>query len=329
LALGNRIDYNLNEKHISGVLATPGGGEKENIMAKTVNMAGILPPIPTPFDADGELNSKALAQNMAQWNRYPLAGYVVLGTNGEMHYLSEAEKLTYFEAARKHIPSEKLFVAGCGCESAHSTIALAKKAATLGADVALLVNPCYYKSRMDNAGLTDYYTRVADASPIPLSIYNIPANTMVDMSADLIIRLAEHPNIAGVKDSGGNLAKLGQIIKAARPGFQVLAGSAGFLYPALCLGAVGGVLALANIAPKQCCDLLDFVKRGKHEEARALQLRVIAANTFVTSQFGVPGLKAAMDLIGMYGGNPRSPMLPLPEDQKVALKKILRDAGII
>ena len=298
-------------------------------MTKTVNMAGILPPIPTPFDADGELNLKALAQNMAKWNSTPLAGYVVLGTNGEMHYLSEAEKLTNFEAVRKYIPANKLFVAGCGCESAHSTIALVKKVAALGADVALLVNPCYYKSRMDNAGLADYYTRVADASPIPLSIYNIPANTMVDMPADLIIKLSQHPNIAGVKDSGGNLAKMGQIMKAARPGFQVLAGSAGFLYPALCLGAVGGVLALANIAPKQCLDLLDIVKRGKHEEAKTLQLRLIAANTFVTSQFGVPGLKAAMDMIGMYGGNPRSPMLPLPEEQKTALRKILQDTGII
>ena len=298
-------------------------------MAKTVDMAGILPPIPTPFDANGELNVQALAKNTAKWNTYPLSGYVVLGTNGEMHYLSEAEKLTYFEAARKHIPAEKLFVAGCGCESAHSTIALVKKVATLGADVALLVNPSYYRARMDNAGLTDYYTRVADASPIPLSIYNIPANTMVDMSADLIIRLSEHPNIAGVKDSGGNLAKLGQIVKSARPGFQVLAGSAGFLYPALCLGAIGGVLALANIAPKQCCDLLNYATHGKHEEAKTLQLRLIAANTAVTTGFGVPGLKAAMDMIGMYGGNPRSPMLPLPEDQKTALRKILQAAGIL
>jgi 4-hydroxy-2-oxoglutarate aldolase len=298
-------------------------------MAKTVNMAGILPPIPTPFDSAGELNLQALTENMARWNTYPLTGYVVLGTNGEMHYLSEAEKLTYFEAVRKHIPPEKVFVAGCGCESTHSTIALVKKVAALGADVALLITPCYYKSRMNNAGLADYYTRVADASPIAVSIYNMPANTMVDMPADLIIRLSNHPNIAGVKDSGGNLAKVGQIVKSARPGFQVLAGSAGFLYPALCLGAIGGVLALANIAPKQCCDVLDYTKRGKHEEAKTLQLQLIAANTAVTSQFGIPGLKAAMDMIGMYGGNPRSPMLPLPEDQRAVLRKILHDAGII
>lgn len=298
-------------------------------MAKTVSMTGIFPPIPTPFDGIGELNLQVLARNMAKWNAYPLAGYVVLGTNGEMPYLSEAEKLTYFEAVRKHIPAGKLFLAGCGCESTHSTIALVKKAAALGADVALLISPCYYKGQMGNAGLTDYYTRVADASPIPVSIYNMPANTMVDMPADLIIKLSQHPNIAGVKDSSGNLAKLGQIVTSARLGFQVLAGSAGFLYPALCVGAVGGVLALANIAPRQCCDLLDYVTRGKHEDAKTLQFRLIAPNTAVTAQFGVPGLKAAMDMIGMYGGNPRSPMLSLPGDQKATLKKILQDAGII
>lgn len=298
-------------------------------MAKTVSMAGIFPPIPTPYDAAEELDLKALASNLAKWNKYPLAGYVVLGTNGEMSYLSETEKLTYFEAVRKHIPAGKLFMAGCGCESAHSTIALVKKVAALGADVGLLISPSYYKSKMDGPALTAYYTRVADASPIPVSIYNMPANTMVDMPADLIIKLSQHPNIAGVKDSGGNLAKLGQIVKDARPGFQVLAGSAGFLYPALCLGAIGGVLALANIAPQQCCDILNYVKYGKHEEAKQLQLSMIAPNTAVTAQFGVPGLKAAMEMVGMYGGSPRCPMLPINEDQKATLRKILQGAGIL
>jgi 4-hydroxy-2-oxoglutarate aldolase len=294
-----------------------------------VSMAGIFPPIPTPFDAAGELNLKALASNFEKWNRYPLAGYVVLGSNGEMPYLGEAEKLTYFEAARKLIPSGKLFMAGCGCESTHSTITLVKQAAALGADVGLLISPSYYKSKMDNAALTDYYTRVADASPIPVSVYNMPANTGVDMSADLIIKLSQHPNIAGVKDSGGNLAKLGQIIRSARPGFQVLAGSAGFLYPALCVGAIGGVLALANIASQQCCDILSFFQHGKLEDAKELQLRMIAPNTAVTAQFGVPGLKAAMEMVGFYGGSPRSPMLPLNDAQRETLRNILKEAGII
>jgi 4-hydroxy-2-oxoglutarate aldolase len=157
----------------------------------------------------------------------------------------------------------------------------------------------------------------------------MPANTGVDMAADLVVKLSQHPNIAGVKDSGGNLAKLGEIIRYARPGFQVLAGSAGFLYPALCLGAVGGVLALANIAPQQCCDIVSLYKYGKHDDARDLQLRMIVPNSAVTARFGVPGLKAAMDMVGFYGGSPRSPLLPLNEAQKETLRKILAEAGIL
>ena len=299
-------------------------------MSTRISMAGIFPPIPTPFDASGELDLKALAGNFAKWNKFPLAGYVVLGSNGEMPYLSEAEKLTYFEAVRKLIPSGKLFLAGCGCESAHSSIALAKKAAALGADVALFINPCYYKGQMSDEALEDYYTRVADGSPIPISMYNMPANTGVDMKPELIIKMShKHPNVAAVKDSSGNLAKIGQIIKFARPGFQVLAGSAGFLYPALCLGAIGGVLALANIAPQQCCDILGLFKNGKLEDAKELQLRMIAPNTAVTAGFGVPGLKAAMEMVGFYGGNPRSPMQPLKAELREKLRATLKEAGII
>ncbi len=298
-------------------------------MKTPLSMAGIFPPIPTPFDAAGELDLKALATNLEKWNRYSLSGYVVLGTNGEFPFLSEAEKLAYFEAARKHIPEGKLFMAGTGCESAHNTIAMTKKAADLGADVAIVISPSYYKSRMDAAGLSHYYQAVADASPIPVSIYNMPANTNVDMSAELLVKLSQHPNIAGLKDSSGNLAKLGEVIRFARPGFQVLAGSAGFLYPALCLGAVGGVLALANIAPQQCCDIVSLFKFGKHEDARELQLRMIVPNSAVTARFGVPGLKAAMDMVGYYGGPPRSPLLPPSDAQKETLRGILVEAGII
>jgi 4-hydroxy-2-oxoglutarate aldolase len=298
-------------------------------MAKTVPMAGIFPPIPTPFDADGELNLKALAENLEKWNKHPLMGYVILGSNGEMPYLSEMEKLTVFETARKHIPAGKLLLAGCGCESTHSSIALAKQAAALGADVALFINPCFYKSKMDNAGLGDYYTKIADACPIPISMYNMPANTGVDLSVELVVKMSQHPNIAAVKDSSGNVAKMGEIVRCVRPDFQVIAGSAGFLYPALCIGAIGGVLALANIAPQQCCDILGLFKQGKHEETKQLQLKMIAPNSAVTAGFGVPGLKAAMEMVGMYGGNPRSPMLPLGEEQKTKLRGILQGAGIL
>jgi 4-hydroxy-2-oxoglutarate aldolase len=298
-------------------------------MTKNISLAGIFPPIPTPFDAAGELDLKALAANLEKWGQYPLSGYVVLGSNGEFPYLSDAEKLTCLEAARKHIPSDKLLLAGASCESTHSTISLTRQAAALGADVALLVTPSYYKSKMDAAGLTHYYLTVAEASPIPLSIYNMPGNTGVDMPADLIVKLSRHPNIACVKDSSGNVAKIGEIVRYARPGFQVLAGSAGFFYPALCLGAVGCVPALGNIAPRQCCDIQALFNQGRHDEARELQLRMIVPNNAVTARFGVPGLKAAMDMLGYYGGAPRSPMLPLNEAQKETLRGILVEAGIL
>jgi len=298
-------------------------------MKTPLSMAGIFPPVPTPFDAAGGIDLKALTRNMDFWNRFPLAGYVVLGSNGEFPYLSESEKLAFFEAVRKHIPPGKLFMAGTACESTHNTIALTRAAASLGADVAILITPSYYKSRMDAEGLAHYFLSVADASPIPVSMYNMPLNTGVDMAPDLIIRLSHHPNIIGVKDSSGNLAKMGEVIRSARPGFQFLAGSAGFLYPALCMGAAGGVLALANIAPRQCCDIMDLFGEGRHDDARELQLRMIPPNTAVTARFGVPGLKAALDMLGHYGGSPRSPMLPLPDAQKEILRNILKEAGIL
>jgi 4-hydroxy-2-oxoglutarate aldolase len=157
----------------------------------------------------------------------------------------------------------------------------------------------------------------------------MPANTNVDMSAELIIKLSQHPNIAAVKESGGNLAKIGEIIHRAKPEFQVLAGSAGFLYPAFCLGAVGGVLALANIAPELCCRLEELFRRGKAEEARKLQLRLIAPNNAVTAKYGVAGLKAAMDMLGYYGGLPRSPLMPLGEAEKETLRGILKEAQLM
>jgi 4-hydroxy-2-oxoglutarate aldolase len=292
-------------------------------------MTGIFPPIPTTFDARGGFDVGATAANLAQWNRHPLSGYVILGSNGEMPYLAHAEKVAWFEAVRKLVPADKLFLAGCGCESASETIALVKEAAAIGADAALLITPCYYRSRMDEAALADYYTRVADASPVPVSLYNMPANTGVDMSAALVARLSAHPNIVAVKDSSGNLAKMGEIIRTARPGFQVIAGSAGFLYPALCLGAVGGVAALANIAPRQCCDIFSLFGSGRLAEARELQLRMIAPNTAVTAQYGVPGLKAAMDMVGLRGGAPRSPMQPLGDAEKAQLRAVLAEAGIL
>jgi 4-hydroxy-2-oxoglutarate aldolase len=296
---------------------------------KPLSLAGIFPPIPTPFDEGGAVAHDRLAENIARWCATPVAGLVVLGTNGEFTHLNDQEKLEVLRTARAVIPKGRLFAAGTGCESTRSTLQLTEQAAAIGADVAMVITPHYFKSRMDAAALRRYFSEVAERSPLPVTIYNMPANTGVDITAETVIELAQHPNIVGIKDSTGNMVKLGEIVRAAPPHFQVLAGSASFLYSAMLLGAVGGVAALANIAAEQCCQLYNLIKAGRHEEARQLQLKLIPSNAAVTSRFGVPGLKQALDWLGYYGGPPRSPLVPLDATQQATLRSILTEAGIL
>jgi len=295
----------------------------------SVSLSGIYAPIPTPFDSGGAIAHERLAENIARWCATPVSGLVVLGTNGEFVHLSEQEKLEVLRTARQAIPKGKLFIAGTGCESTRSTQQLTEQAAAIGADAVVVITPSYFKSRMDAAAMRRHYLQVAEHSPLPVTIYNMPANTGVDLGAETVIELAQHPNIVGIKDSSANLVKLGEIIRAAPPHFQVLAGSASFLYAAMVLGAVGAVAALANIAPQQCCQLYSLAKEGRHEEARRLQLKLIPSNAAVTSRWGVPGLKQALDWLGYYGGPPRSPLGPLDAAQQAALRAILTEAGIL
>ena len=247
----------------------------------------------------------------------------MLGSNGETVMLSQSEKISVYEAARQAIPARMLMLAGTGGQSTRETIELTQAAARSGADAALVLNPFYYKGLMTKEALVSHYFLVADQSSIPVIIYNMPANTGIDMTADTILAMSEHPNIIGLKDSGGNLAKMGEIVGKAKPGFQVLAGSAGFLLPALTVGAVGGILASANIAPQHCIDLYKMFLARQMDNAKNLQNRIIELNAFVTREQGVPALKAAMDILGMYGGPCREPILALSEPNKQALSSLL------
>jgi len=295
----------------------------------SVSLAGVFPPIPTPFQADGELALDKLKSNLAFWNQTDVAGYIVLGSNGEFPFLSETEKLAVLETVGQNIAPGKVFVAGTGAESARSTIALTKQAAALGAHAAMVVTPNYYKPKMDSAAFVAFYQAVAEASPIPIAIYTMPPYTGIDIAVDAVVKLSQHPNIIGMKDSGGAMAKYADMLRQVRPGFQVLAGSASFLYAAMCLGAVGGVCALANVAPAQTVELYRLTKAGQHEKARALQYRLMAPNAAVTTKHGIAGLKYAADLIGIYGGPVRLPLLPLSDKEKADVQAIMSAAGII
>lgn len=295
----------------------------------TISLSGVFPPIPTPFDAEGNVATQALVENLERWNQADLAGYVVLGSNGEAVYLTEEEKLHVWETARQVIPSDRLMIAGTGCESTRQTIALTRQAAQAGADVALLVTPHYFDGRMTPNSLVRHYQAVAEVSPIPVVLYNVPKFTHVDMDAATIARAARHPNIIGVKDSGGNIAKLADIVRLTAPGFQILAGSAGFFFAGLTLGAVGGVLALANVAPQQSMDIYRLFKAGQWEEAAELQRRMIPVNAAVTARFGIAGLKAALDMLGYYGGPVRSPLMYLTGSECQALRDVLVEGGVL
>ncbi|MBC7185979.1 MAG: dihydrodipicolinate synthase family protein [Calditrichaeota bacterium] len=295
---------------------------------KCICIEGVLAPVPTPFDTDERFLPSALRANLASLAPFPLRGYVVLGSNGEFVLLSEKEKLQVVEHARVCVPPERLLLAGTGCESTRATIALTREVARLGADAALVITPSYYRGRMTAEALTRHFLAVAEAAPIPIVLYNMPANTGVDLGPEVVMAVAGHPNVVGIKDSGGNVVAMAEMCRAAPPGFHVLAGSAGFFLAALSVGAAGGIMALANIAPAECCALWQKFRHGEIAAAQALQLRLVRLNTAVTRLWGVAALKRAMDILGLYGGPVRAPLLPLNEDQATMLNTLLEESGV-
>lgn len=294
-----------------------------------VRLEGIFPPIPTPFDNTGEIDTAALMRNLKHWTSFPLSGFVVLGSNGEFVHLSEGETLQILETARDGIPSDRLMIAGVGRSSTRETIVWSHHAATAGADATLVLPPHFFRSLLTVEALASHFRAIADESPIPVILYNMPACTGIDLSAETVLALSEHENIIGLKDSGGNVTKLGEIRQYADGSFAVLAGSAGFLVPALAIGASGGILALANIAPTQCLKMYEAAMQGDWSTARTMQLSLIRSNTAVTRGWGIPALKAAMDMLGLYGGDARAPLARLPENRRGELRAILVEAGIL
>lgn len=294
----------------------------------TLNFSGIFPPLPTSFDKNENLLPDKIRFNIEKLSRYDLSGFLILGSNGEQVMLSEEEKIATIEAAREALPPDRILLAGTGCQSTRETISLTRAAAAAGADAVLVLNPFYYKGNMNQAELVRHYFDVADASPIPVLVYNMPANTGVDMSARMIIAMAEHPNIVGLKESGGNVVKMGEVLGNVKPGFQVLAGGAGFLLPSLAMGAVGGILASANIAPGHCIGIYNAFVAGDNTLAIDLQHSIIALNASVTARWGVPSLKAAMDHLGLFGGHVRRPLLPLNEEIEKQLVEMMNEKGL-
>jgi 4-hydroxy-2-oxoglutarate aldolase len=293
-----------------------------------IDLKGIFPPIATPF-IDGKLALEQLAANIARWAGSGIRGIVVMGSNGEAAALSEAEKRDLVQAAVESSPETLLVIAGTGCESTAETVRLTNDCAQRGARAALVIPPHFFASRMNDAALYAHYRQVADAATIPIILYNVPKFVHLTLSPDLVSRLSAYPNIVGIKDSSGDVSLMGEYIRRAAADFSVLVGTAGALFGGLALGCPGGILALANVAPKACVEILTRTRSGDYAAARSLQLKMLPVDKAVTAVYGVAGLKAALDLTGYFGGAVRPPLLPLEAHEKKALERILREAGVI
>lgn len=309
----------------SGDRGTAAGGGRG---PPRLDLSGVYPPIATPFDNNENVDYDKLGFNLQRWNDVPFRGYVVLGSNGEFQFLNVDERVEMVRRVRQLTASDKLVIAGAGCESTRETAEMARRMSDAGADAVLVITPCFYKNAMNKDALYKHFHSVADASPLPVILYSVPANTGLDLPADVVIRLASHQNIIGLKDSGGDVAKLANIVyKTQDSGLQVLAGSASFLYPALAVGCVGGICALANVLGTDTCRLQSYYSAGQHHEARTLQQRLVAPNAAVTRGLGVAGLKAAMDWFGFYGGPTRSPLCSLTDSESETLRRAFTDSG--
>ena len=281
-----------------------------------MKLNGIFPAVTTPFDSDGGVAADRLRENISKYNRLPLAGYVAVGSTGESVLLTRAEVEQVFSAVREAAAPGRILIAGVGAESTPETISRSKAAANLGFDYVLVKTPSFYKSALNADTLNEHYRRVADASKLPVILYSIPQLTGVALEADLVARLAGHPNIIGIKESSGNVQRVGEIIAAAPANFQTVVGSADTLYASLMLGAVGGVLALADCLPELCIELHRAVAADQMSSARELNRRILPASRKLVRQLGIPGVKCAMDYRGYYGGPVRGPLQPLNAAQK-------------
>ncbi len=287
-----------------------------------MKLSGVMPPITTPFQ-DRKLASDKLKNNFQKWNKTGLSGYLVLGSNGESVYLNEKEKIKVVEVSRTSIPGSKIMMVGTGMESTQETIHFTNQVAKIGADCALVVTPSYFKGSMKPQILYDHFVAVADSSKIGILVYNVPQFTGINLEPEWVAKLSEHPNIVGMKDSSGNIGQLSEIIHLSKRGFAVFVGSAPVFFPALCVGAVGGILAVANVVPQEYVRIQTLLDKGKMNEAKALQNQLTPLAKAVTTRYGIGGLKIAMDLAGYFGGNPRLPLKRPTKEVEEELRRLL------
>ena len=287
---------------------------------KSFPIQGVYVPTASPFNHESEIYPTKVRFNIEKLNKLALAGYVVGGSTGETPFLSSDEKLQQWELVASAAAPGKQLIAGTGVEGVRETVALTNRAAGMGYTAALVINPHYYKGQMMKEGAQClYFNAVADQAKIPIIVYNIPQNTGIDLSVEDIVRLSDHPNIVGLKESSGNVEKVKRLCGEVRNKFQIAVGSAPTFLAALEAGAVGGIFALANAAPYSVITVWEAFRTREFEAAANWQERIRRPAELVTVKHGVAGLKHAMDLNGYYGGPVRLPLRPLAPEARAEI----------
>ena len=295
-----------------------------------IKLQGVFAPVVTTFYREsGEVDVASFAANIRAHLNAGLSGIIVTGSTGEAALLDNDERSALIDAAREMVPSEKLLLIGTGAESTRTCLKLTRDAASRGADGVLVVAPHYYGSAMNDAALRAHYLRVAESSPVPVVLYSIPKYMHFALSASLVAELAQHPNIVGIKDSSGNKETLAGYLASQSDSFTVLTGNAPAFHPALQAGARGGILAAALFAAPLSLDVYDSFKRGDETAATAAQVRHAQLGAKIVGELGVPGVKAAMDLVGLAGGPVRAPLAALTADQLATVANLVQSAELV
>ena len=287
-----------------------------------MKLHGIFPPLTTPFANDGTVSVVKLRENIARYNKTRLAGYAINGSTSESVLLTWDEVYGIWETARDAAAPDKILIAGTGAESTMETIEHTNRAASLGYTLAMVRTPSFYKPAMSESALAEHYLRVADAVRIPILVYSVPVFTHVTVEAPLVARVSKHPNIIGIKDSSGSVEGVASIITAAPKEFQTLVGSASTVYESLEKGAVGAILAVACAFPELCVDIYEASRAGDKAKANSLAQKLVAPAKML-GQYGVAGLKYALDRLGYFGGSPRGPLRPVDSSGQAEIDAVL------
>lgn len=296
-----------------------------------IELYGAFLPVTTPFDpVTGDVDVVAFRANLRRWFEEPVAGVLIAGSTGESVFLDEEERRILLEAACDVVPQDRIIIAGTGAESTRQTIRMTQEAAAVGADAVLVSPPAYYKGAMTPDVLALHYQTVADASPVPVIIYQVPLRmSTLDLPTALVAELSRHEGIVGIKDSRGDLELVGELVSRCADDFQVLVGSGALLYGAMEMGATGGIVAVGLMATAEAAGIAVGFQEGRTADAGRLQERIAPVHKQIVGGMGVPGIKAALDMLELHGGTPRAPLAAVGPERREEIRGILGAAGLL